>query len=179
MTYDQNGLELSPIAECKNAYLRTTVDLTAKKFTAYAYAKATRTGEWTMYTFARFDDARDAAFVAQEFQKKYPPEVCRQMVTDGTLLETGRQFAADLEIPEWKYPAEGFTIEEHLNGGYSDGMKNYVDNARDAMREALKAAHKKAPKLSMVSAILSKIEMIKMEQNVTYRIAAQQVTLTL
>lgn len=172
--YDHNGLELTPATDTMNAYRRTAVDLTAKRFTAYASAKARFKDDWTMYKIGLYKDPRDAAYVAQQFEKIYDREKCRQLVTDGLFEEVAREFRETIEIPEWQYPAEGFSIEELLNGGYEEYKMNYVDNARDALREAIKVYNKPAPALSVAKVMINKVEELY-KKGMTYRLAAKQI----
>jgi hypothetical protein len=169
--YDHNGLELTPMAETMNSYKMTNVNLTRKKFAAYARATAKHAKEMSMFDIAYFDDPRDAAFIAQEFAKKFSKETVRSMVTDGTFKETAKEFAQNLEIPEWKYQAEGFSIEELLNGGYEEYKKNYAATAKDALVEAIKVLGKKTPDLKTSKIIIEKVENLY-KTGMNYRDAA-------
>ena len=172
--YDHNGLELTPAADTMNAYRLTAVDLTEKKFSAYASAKPTYKNEWSMIKIGMFKDSRDAAFVAQQFEKHYDKVTVRQMVTDKTFRDVANEFVANLEIPEWQYPAEGFTIEELLGGGYEVYKKNYVDNARDALVEAFKVSGKKIPVIAEAKKLIERVEQLY-KTGITYREAAKTV----
>ena len=103
--YDRNGLELTPIQNSLNAYKFTAVN---PKIRAYsAYAQATRhKGVYSMVTIARFDDARDAAFVGQEFAKAFAEDQVYQMVIDKTFDDVAKDFVDGLQMPIWQYPAD-------------------------------------------------------------------------
>lgn len=172
--YDHNGLQLTPAADTMNTYRRTAVDLTTKKFNAYAASKPRFKNDFSMHPFAQFKDPRDAAFIAQEFEKLYDKVKVRQMVTDGTLREVANEFIKNTEIPEWQFPAEGFTIEELLNGGYEEYKRNYVDNAKDALVEALRVSGKKTPDLKTAKSMIEEVEALY-KTGMTYRLAAKEV----
>jgi hypothetical protein len=135
--YDRNGLELSPVAETFNSYRLTAINMSKRKYTAYAQASRDR-GEkqWSMFNIADFDDPRDAAFVAQEFAKLYDRYQIRQMVTDGSFREVCKEFLSNLEIPEWQFPAEGLSFED-ITGDYGY-RQNYVSDARQAVLEVIR-----------------------------------------
>lgn len=172
--YDHNGLQLTPAADTMNAYRRTAVNLGEKKFSAYAASRPRFKGDFSMHSIGMYKDPRDAAFVAQEFEKLYDKEKVRQMVTDGTLTEIARDFRETIEIPEWQYEPEGFTIEELLNGGYEEYKRNYVDNAKEALVEALRVAEKKTPDLKTAKKMIEEVENLK-ASGMTYRNAAKTV----
>jgi hypothetical protein len=172
--FDHNGLELSPVAESMNAYKMTAVSLTRKKFSAYANAKPRFKNEFAMYSIGMYNDPRDAAYVAQEFAKQYTPEQTRQMVIDGSIYQIAKEFRENIEIPEWKFSAEGLTINELINGGYEMFNHNYVDNAKDALIEAIKVYNKKTPALNEVKKIMETIEKLH-DDGETYRNAAKEI----
>jgi hypothetical protein len=173
--YDRNGLQLSTAkAETLNTYRLTSVDLTTKKYTAYA--RASRPGgnnQWSMFKIGnQFKDPRDAAYVAQEFEKQYTHEQVRQMYTDGTFYDIGREFVQNLEIPEWNYPAEGLLVEDILNDyGYK---QNYVPDAKTALREAISVFGIKPPSIKDIPGLVKKVETLYNE-GATYREAAMKV----
>ena len=171
--YDHNGLELTPMSETMNSYKMTSVDLKRKRFCAYAQATQ-KHKEFSMFSVSFHKDPRDAAFIGQEIAKKFSKDAVRSMMVDGTAKEILRGFAASLEIPEWKYQAEGFSIEELLNGGFDDYKKNYAATAKDALVEAIKLLRKKTPDLKTAKEILDKVEALY-KSGLTYREAAKQV----
>jgi hypothetical protein len=170
--FDRNGLELSPVADTKNAYKLTSVNVKRGKFNAYARSAFRNKNEFTMCNFAKFDDPRDAAFVAQEFAKEYDKEAVRQMVVDGTFLEVANEFVAGLEIPEWKFPAEGLTIDDILcDYSYT---KNHVPTARDALIEVFKVFGGKPPAVAEATKMIKKVDELY-NSGMSYREAARQV----
>lgn len=174
MCFDHNGLELSPVSDTMNAYRLTSVDMKEKKFSAYAALYQGPQKLFGMATIGMYKDPRDAAFVAQEFAKVYDKQKARQLVTDGLFYEIAREFRESIEIPEWQYDAEGFTIEELANGGFEEYKRNWVDNAKDALVEALKIAEKKSPDLKTAKTMIAEVEKLHKE-GMTYRNAAKKV----
>lgn len=173
MAYDKNGLQLSPVAETRNTYRRTAVDMTQRKFSAYAASRPTRLNEWAMHTIGLYKDPRDAAYVAQEFEKLYDKVAVRQMIIDDTFTEVAKEFRENIDIPEWKFEAEGLTIEEML--GETGYKRNYVDNARDALIEALHVAGIKTPALKEAKLMMAAVEKLVSKNGMTYRRAAKKV----
>lgn len=172
--YDRNGLQLTPIKRNNlNSYRLTAVDLTERKYSAYARAYTNQKNVWSMYKIGSlYDDPRDAAFVAQEFEKVYDSHKVRQMVTDGIFYETARQYAKNVEIPEWEFPAEGLLIEDILNDyGYE---ANRVEDAKSALVEAYKVFQIKPPALKEVPALVKKVEEY-FAKGMSYRQAARKV----
>lgn len=167
--YDQNGLELTPVSNSLNAYRLTAVDVTAQKYAAYAASKPTHKNEWSMHTIGLYKDPRDAAFVAQEFAKIYDKFAVRQMVIDCTLNQVAKDFRESIDIPEWKYQAEGLSFDDILGGKYNT---NYVNNAKDALVEALRVSNMKAPALKVAIEMMSKVENL-VKSGMTYRSAAK------
>lgn len=166
--YDQNGLELTPVSNSLNAYRLTAVDVTTQKYAAYAASKPTHKNEWSMHTIHLYKDPRDAAFVAQEFAKVYDKVAVRQMIIDGSFNQVAKEFRENLEIPEWKYQAEGLTFEDILGGKYKT---NYVNNAKDALVEALRVFNMKAPALKIATKMMAEVENL-VKNGMTYRSAA-------
>ena len=166
-----NGLQLTSVSESKNSYRLTAVDLKQKKIAAYAASKPPHQNVWSMHNIGLYKDPRDAAFVAQEFEKRYNKIAVRQMVVDGTFYDIAREFRENIEIPEWKYPAEGMTIEEMIGDKYKT---NYVNNARDALVEALKVANIKAPAIHKAKEMMNLVEKL-VKNGITYREAAKKV----
>jgi hypothetical protein len=169
--YDRNGLELSPIQDSLNAYKFTAVN---PKIRAYsAYAQATRgKGIYSMVTIARFDDARDAAFVGQEFAKAFTIDQVYQMVIDKTFDDVAKDFVANLDMPVWQYPAEGLDWDDITGeNGYT---KNRVDNAREALVEALKVCGKPSPALAVAKKMIAQVEALY-KNGMSFREAAKNV----
>ena len=124
-----------------------------------------------MHPIGLFKDPRDAAFVAQEFAKVYDKQTVRVMITDGTFWEVAREFRESIEIPEWKYPAEGLSFDEIVGGKYKT---NYVNNAKDALVEAIKVFNAKTPAVAVAKKMMSDLEeMVK--GGMTYREAAKKI----
>lgn len=169
--YDRNGLQLSKATESLNSYYRTAVDMTVRKYAAYAQASRSKgNNEWAMFNIGLFKDPRDAAYVAQEFEKQYTKEQIRQMVTDQTFRQIANDFVENLEIPEWKYPAEGILIEDILNDyGYK---MNYVNNAKEALREVISVFGITPPSLKEVQKLVDQVEE-KYKSGISYREAAR------
>lgn len=168
---DRNGLELTLAADTLNAYRLTAVNTKTKKFSAYAAGTRKSNNEFNMFTIGLYDDARDAAYVAQEFEKKVSKSQVREMVTDGTFAEFAKDFRSNIEIPEWVYPAEGMTIDEMLNTTYK---RNYVLNAREALVEAINVFKKPVPSLKDAAAMIKKVE-AAVKEGMTLRAAAAKV----
>jgi hypothetical protein len=173
--YDRNGLQLSTAtAETLNSYRLTSVDLATKKYSAYAQASRPKgQNQWSMFHIGtQFKDPRDAAFIAQEFEKAYNKDQVRQMHTDGILYDVGREFVANTEIPEWQYPAEGLLIEDILNDyGYK---QNYVPDSKSALREVIAVFKLKPPVLKEVKGLVDQVEKLY-NKGMTYREAARKV----
>lgn len=171
--FDRNGLQLSTaLAETLNTYRLTTVDLKTKKYSAYARASRPEGNlQWAMFKIGtQLKDPRDAAFIAQEFEKQYTLDQVRQMVTDDTFYDIAKNFAETIEIPEWQYPAEGLTIEDILNDyGYK---QNYVPDAKSALREVISVFNMKAPPLKDIKSLVEKVEAL-FNTGMTYREAAR------
>jgi hypothetical protein len=177
--YDRNGLELSPMQESMNSYKFTAVNPKARKFTAYAQAdrkSAVAHGIYTMVTIARYEDARDAAYVAQTFAKLYNPTQVFEMVRDDILKDVVADFLAELEIPEWQYPAEGLDWDDILGfeSGESRYKQNHVSDARGALIEAIDALKRKAPLASNVPGMIAFVDGLY-NQGRSYREAAHLV----
>lgn len=152
---DRNGLELTSVSDSLNSYRLTAVNTKIKKIIAYAAGTRKSNNEFNMFTIGQYDDPRDAAYVAQEFEKKVTKAEVRQMVVDGTFADFARKFRNDIEIPVWAYPAEGMSIDEMLGSVYK---RNYVETAREALVEALGIANKKAPALKEAAAMIKKVD---------------------
>jgi len=173
--YDRNGLELSPVAESNNAYKLTSLCVRTQMFNAYArsaYGTSNRDKEFTMCNFARFKDPRDAAHAAQEFSKQYDKYAILSMVTDGTFREIAGEFAKDLDYPEWKYPAEGMTIQDIL--GESGYKINRVCDSRAALVEAFQVLACKPPAAAWTKVMIDQVDVLY-EAGLDYRTAARQV----
>ena len=168
---DRNGLELTPAADTMNAYRLTSVNTSTKKFTAYAAGTRKSNQEFNMFAIGAYTDPRDAAYVAQEFEKKVSKSQVREMVTDGTFAEFAKEFRTNIEIPEWVYPAEGMTIDEMLNTTYK---RNYVLDAREALVEAINVFKKPVPSLKDAAVMIKKVE-AAVKEGLTLRAAAAKV----
>ena len=166
--FDRNGLELTPAADTLNAYRLTAVNTKIKKFTAYAAGVRKSNNEFNMFTIGLYNDPRDAAYVAQAFEKKMSKAQVREMVTDGTFAEFAKEFRSNIEIPEWVYPAEGMSIDEMLNTTYK---RNYVLNAREALVEAINVFKKPVPSLKEAAVLIKKVE-AAVKEGMTLRMAA-------
>ena len=169
--FDRNGLELTPAADTMNAYRLTAVNTKTKKFSAYAAGTRKSNQEFNMFTIGLYDDPRDAAYVAQEFEKKVSKSQVREMVTDGTFPEFAKEFQSNIDIPEWVYPAEGMTIDEMLNTTYK---RNYVLNAREALVEAINVFKKPVPSLKAAAEMIKRVE-AAVKEGMTLRTAAAKV----
>lgn len=166
--FDRNGLELTPAADTLNAYRLTAVNTKIKKFTAYAAGTRKSNNEFNMFTIGLYNDPRDAAYVAQTFEKKMSKAQVREMVTDGTFAEYAKEFRSNIEIPDWVYPAEGMTIDEMLNTTYK---RNYVLDAREALVEAINVFKKPVPSLKEAAVLIKKVE-AAVKEGMTLRAAA-------
>jgi hypothetical protein len=169
--YDRNGLELTPVQTSMNAYKFTAVNVAGRNYTAYAQATRNR-GIYSMITIAKFDDARDAAFVGQEFAKKFTISQAYEMVLDKTFDAVASEFVTSIDMPVWQFPAEGLDWDDIVGGaGYE---KNRVDNAREALVEALKIASKPAPALTAAKKLIDSVEKLYSD-GMSYREAAKLV----
>ena len=169
--YDRNGLELSPIQDSLNAYKFTAVNPKIRAYSAYAQSTRKK-GIYSMVTIARFDDARDAAFVGQEFAKRYNEQEVYQMVIDKTFDDVAKDFVDGLVMPIWQYPAEGLDWDDIL--GNDGTVKNRVDNSRDALVEALKIAGKPTPALAKAKQLIAEVDKLY-NQGMSFREAAKEV----
>ena len=172
--YDRNGLELSPVSHrTMNSYKFTTVDLKIKRYNAYASIHSKYENEnFGMVTIRAYKDPRDAAFVGQEFNKMYNKFVARELQDAGDLRDVITDFLENVEIPEWKFPSEGLSIEELL--GEVKYRTNRVDSAKEALIEAIKLTGSKPPALNLINEIVKKVEKLYKE-GLTYREAALEV----
>ena len=173
--YDRNGLELTNAErESFNTYKFTAVDFKERKFTAYAPSTKYNNWNFCMHTIRHYRDPRDAAFVAQEFHKIYDRHAVSDMINAGTFREICNEFIENLDIPEWKYPAEGYTIEELL-GEKVIYKKNYVGNAREALLEAFEVFNvTNRPSLDAAKKMMNRVEELY-RNGMTYRQAAAEV----
>lgn len=169
--YDRNGLELSPIQTSLNAYKFTAVNVHSRNYTAYAQATRNK-GIYSMVTIAKFDDARNAAFVGQEFAKKFTEAQVYEMVIDKMFETIAADFVESLDIPVWQFPAEGLDWDD-ITG--NDGtVKNRVDNSREALVEALKIAGKPTPALAKAKQLIAEVDKLY-NQGMSFREAAKEV----
>jgi hypothetical protein len=169
--YDRNGLELSPIQDSLNAHKFTAANPKIRAYSAYAQSTREK-GIYSMVTIARFDDARDAAFVGQEFAKRYSEQEVYQMVIDKTFDDVAKDFVDGLVMPIWQYPAEGLDWDDIL--GNDGTVKNRVDNSREALVEALKIAGKPTPALAKAKQLIAEVDKLY-NQGMSFREAAKEV----
>jgi hypothetical protein len=172
--YDRNGLELTPKSDSRNTYKGTAANMKGKFWysTARSNDKTKMGGHISWHTFGRFQDPRDAAYAAQEFAKIYNKEAVDSLVESGEFYETAKAFVANLDFPEWKFPAEGLSIDEML--GEPLYKFNRVNDARDALVEAIKVFDLKAPDLKTAARLLGEVESLY-NQGYTYREAAKMI----
>ena len=168
--YDNNGLELSQMNDTLNTYLYTAMNVKTRKVVAYAPIRLNTTVKFGMITIGFFTDPRDAAFVAQSFNKLYTKEQSTQMSIDGTFREVAKDFIANLEIPEWEFEAEGLSFDD-ITGEGERYMFNYVNNARDALKEAVKKFNVKVPSLEVLKKLEAKVDAL-VKSGASYRAAA-------
>ena len=168
--YDRNGLALSPVATSNNAYVFTSLNIRQRKFNAYARMAGARK-EFTMLNFGAFNDPRDAAHIAQEFNKAYCKDQIRQMYVDDTFQEIAKEFINNTEIPDWKYPAEGLTVADiECDYGYTD---NWVAGPREALVEVIKVFGIKPPPLNEAKVLVQKVSQL-VASGMSLRQAARQ-----
>lgn len=174
--YDRNGLELTESnRESYNSYKFTAVDFNTKRFSAYAASDKYNSHKFCMHTIKQYKDPRDAAYVGQRFRELYTKQQVSDMISSGSFREIVNEFLEGIEIPEWKYPPEGLTIEELLGEDTIKYSKNYVDNPKDALREAITIFEiSKIPPIPVVNILLSRVEEYYSE-GFTYRQAATKV----
>ena len=175
-SYDHNGLELtrSKNDNTSTAYFRTSWNPISKKFQANFYKAYRGRSVNGTDVIREYEDARDAAFVAQEFDRMYTPEQNRLAETDGTIRQITADFVANLVIPTWQYPAEGFDREELINGSFGGYRTNYDSDAREALKEALRVFGKKPPTVDAAREYIKQVEVFH-AKGMTYRQAAAQV----
>lgn len=174
---DRNGLELSPNQESLNAYRLTSVNTKGKYYSANAYSNPDRRLTYAMHLIKNCKDPRDAAFIAQEFEKHYSRDVVTDMVLSGDFKQAVEEFLSNLEIPEWKYPAEGLTFEEmECDWGYK---KNYVTDAREALIEAFSIFGVKKFPLNTIPIFIAELESRVFDGSKTYRTAAREMAMEL
>jgi hypothetical protein len=172
--YDRNGLKLAAShGDTLNSYYKTSVDTYAKSYKALAYATRTKgNNQWAMFEIGGYDDPRDAAYAASIFEAEYSRETVRSLVSDGGFKEVAIEFRKKLEIPEWKYPAEGLLIEDIL--GENSYKTNHVSDARAALLEIIKLKKLPAPNLKKAKEMIDAVQ-AEYEKGVTYREAARMV----
>jgi len=170
MTYDRNGLQLSPKGETHNAYRMTYVDFTRKKFAAYARGNETES-HISIKRIGYFDDPRTAAFVAQEFEKKYDKVQVDYLIDSGTFVQTVVEFTGSIDIPEWQYPAEGMTKDD-LDSEFVYKF-NRVDNAREALVEAIQLTGVTVPPVKKAKLMIKEVENLY-KLGISYRDAAMK-----
>lgn len=169
--YDRNGLELTPKANTMNSYKYTAVDLTAKKFTAYARATQKHSKEWNIFRIGNFKDPRDAAYIGQKFADEHTKEYVRTLHTDGEWAEYAALWISEQDIPEWKYEAEGMTIDDIT--GENTYKINRVDDAKEALREWISMKGIKVPPLNMVNNLIQSVNQLY-QNGKSYRQAVRE-----
>lgn len=110
---DRNGLFLSARAgKTVNTYYLTALDRMLLKWQAYTRLSKLNNTEMTLRSVGFYDDPRDAAYVAQAWQRKFSGDDVRKMVENDTFAEETRKFRDNLKIPKWMFPAEGMSAAE-------------------------------------------------------------------
>jgi hypothetical protein len=168
---DRNGLTLSPVGETLNAYYLAHINMANKSFSASAQATEYRNN--TSASIGNYKDPRDAAYVAQQFQESYSPEIVRTMLHDNMFRDTVASFLEYTDIPKWKYPAEGLDMDD-LTGDHKY-TKNYAPNAREALVEAIAVYDIAPPPLTEVKSLIDKVEKLYRDEDLTYRQAAAKI----
>lgn len=159
--YDRNGLQLSPVKHSMNAYRLTSVDVTNKKFDAYINVVWDDPSRYKMHEIGSYKDPRDAAYVAQEFEKIHfsderSKSYVKDLINEGKFAAFAREFRQSIEIPEWQYPAEGLDMEDITNDyGYK---QNRVEDARQALIECIKVFNLTPPPLNQAKNLIAKVE---------------------
>lgn len=173
--YDHNGLELSPVdSNTMNSYKFTAVDLTTKRYWAYARSDLWKIAKkFSMHNIHSYKDPRDAAFVGQEFNKAFSNEQVRELIRSGDFRDVVNEFLENLEIPVWKYPAEGLLIEDILNDYKFE--KNYCDTAQEALREYFANFDGPRPALDKVKRMIARVEKYAKENFCGYRVAVKNI----
>lgn len=173
--FDFNGLPLtqSVKADSLAAYLHTTMNMKIRKFGAYAPIFPNVQMKFSMASIGMFEDARDAAYVAMEFNAAYSKEQSTQMIIDGTFKEVAKEFIENLEIPEWKYPAEGLTFDE-IEGLPADYKMIYSTSAKDAISKILKEFGLPVPKIEIAKKMISEVEKLHADTGVSYDLLARE-----
>lgn len=169
--YDLNGLELTQVADSLNSYKLTAVDTKIRKISAYAASRPNHKNDFSMHTIGQYNDPRDAAYVGQEFAKRYDKVTVKQMVIDGTFRAVANEFRESIEIPEWKFRAEGLDFDDIFGGKYE---KNYMDNSRDALLEAIRVLGKKTPALPEAKKLMAEVDKLVNAGGITFRQAAHK-----
>jgi hypothetical protein len=176
MSYDFNGLPLSPVtdsANSNNAYLYAHMDWNNHKYVAKTPIILNNVTRTPHAFLGSYDDARDAAFVAMTFAETYSKDAATAMYMDGTFRDVVDEFLANLEIPEWKYPSEQITFAEFENAKEEGYTTNRVEGAREAILEILKIKNLKAPNLTEAKALIAKVEAMVKAGTHNYRQAAK------
>lgn len=174
--YDFNGLPLtqSVKADSLAAYLHTAMVMKIRKISAYAPIFPNAQMKFGMVKIGLFEDPRDAAYVAMEFNKQYTKDQATQMVVDGTFNEIAKEFVENLEIPEWQHPAEGLSFDE-IEGIPADYAMIYSTSAKDAINKVLKEKGLATPKLDEAKKLIEQVEKMHQETGVSYDLIARKV----
>lgn len=127
MKTDKNGLTL--LKDTEGTYKGIIYDMEGGYY-AVSGLTYTNKGEKSNYIIGHYEDARDAAFVAQRFARKYDNDQVRDMVQNGVFALKTNDFTSRVAIPKWEYPS----ITEG-NGEYAY-VKEYVETPSAALIEA-------------------------------------------
>lgn len=180
-SYDRNGLELTPVSDSLNSYKFTAVDRKNKYFVSYAqatqYTKQIQSNKYaekiySMIYIGYHKDPRDAAYVGQVFNELYTEEQIYNMAVDGEFRQIAKDFVNNIEIPKWKHPAEGLTMDDIV--GNNSYKKNRVVDAREALVEAIEQFGVKVPSLAEVKNMIAHVEELY-NNGYSYRNAAKTV----
>ena len=173
--YDFNGLPLTQSVKANSlaAYLHTAMNMKIRKISAYAPIFPNVQMKFAMVKIGLFEDPRDAAYVAMEFNKQYTKDQATQMVVDGTFNEIAKEFVENLEIPEWQHPAEGLSFDE-IEGIPADYAMIYSTSAKDAINKVLKEKGLPVPKIEIAKKMISEVEKLHADTGVSYDLLARE-----
>jgi len=160
LAYDLNGLELSEqINNTLSAYKHVAYDLTSRKYIPITH-RHQRGKSFNMLSIHHgMNTPLEAAFVAQRFNEEHDRDFVESLSVDGKFREYVKQFIADLEIPEFKYPPEGYLIEDYLNDyRLVEAKQARCDDAKSALAYIIKQNELPVPPLKQVSKFVKKVE---------------------
>jgi len=164
---DRNGLKLSSVSETPNAYYKSHMHLRTKDFRARAWTSKPK----STITIGSFADARDAAYVAEQFGLTYSNDQIDDFTLSGSFREIAKDFIKNISIPEWRYPSENVTFKELEEGVYKT---NRSSDAREALRDVIISRKMSFPPITRVKAIIAEVEK-EYSLGLNYRDAAQKV----